>query len=137
MSPLFIEGGKIKLMIKTEQHTLNYRFMKGITMKAQYNKRKGGYSAELANNILDRSKAIHSLSETLEPQMKFEDGKRTDEVIAYKGWFSQSGLPPFEVKFTDQVKLPPYLSIITFDYLQACEVNYNIYFKADGINEVK
>ncbi|EQC82556.1 hypothetical protein LLT1_15125, partial [Lactococcus cremoris subsp. cremoris TIFN1] len=57
-------------------------------MKAQYNRRKGGYSAELASNILDRSKAIHSLSETLEPQMKFEDGKRTDEVIAYKGWFS-------------------------------------------------
>lgn len=106
-------------------------------MKAQYNKRKGGYSAELANNILDRSKATHSLSETLEPQMKFENGKRTDEVIAYKGWFSQSGLPPFEVKFTDQVKLPPYLSIITFDHLQACEVNYNIYFKADGFKEVK
>ncbi|EQC95691.1 hypothetical protein LLT3_13920 [Lactococcus cremoris subsp. cremoris TIFN3] len=31
-------------------------------MKAQYNKRKGGYSAELANNILDRSKD-HSLIE--------------------------------------------------------------------------
>lgn len=106
-------------------------------MKAQYNKRKGGYSAELASNILDSSKSVHSLSEALEPQMKFEDGKRTDEIVAYKAWFSQNGLPPFEVKFSEQVKLPPYLSVITFDNIQACEVSYNIYFKADNIKEVK
>ncbi|EAF0603850.1 hypothetical protein CDS02_04570 [Listeria monocytogenes] len=106
-------------------------------MKAKFQKRQGGYSIELANNILDGSKPIQSLSLELEPQFKFEDNQRTDEVVAYKGWFSQAGLPPFEVKFENQVKLPPYLSVISFDNIQACEVGYNIYFKANDIKEVK
>lgn len=100
-------------------------------------RRGGGYSAELALKILDSSKSIHSLCLNLEPQMKFEDGKRTDEVQAYKAWFCQSGLPPFEVKFEEQVKLPAFLSVVTFDNIQACEVSYNVYFKADNLKEVK
>lgn len=100
-------------------------------------RRGGGYSAELALKILDSSKSIHSLSLNLEPQMKFEDGKRTDEVQAYKAWFCQSGLPPFEVKFEEQVKLPAFLAVVTFDNVQACEVSYNVYFKADNLKEVK
>ncbi|MDT2888099.1 MULTISPECIES: hypothetical protein [Lactococcus] len=106
-------------------------------MKAKFQKRTGGYTPELANNILDSSKPIHSLSLELEPQFKFEDNKRTDEVVAYKAWFTQAGLPPFEVKFEHQIKLPPYLAVITFDDLQACEVSYNIYFRANEIKEVK
>lgn len=106
-------------------------------MKAKFQKRTGGYTPELANIILDSSKPIHSLSLELEPQFKFEDNKRTDEVAAYKAWFTQADLPPYEVKFENQIKLPPYLSVITFDNLQACEVSYNIYFRADDIKEVK
>ncbi len=105
-------------------------------MKAKFQKRQGGYSTELATNILDSSKPIHSLSIELEPQFKFEGNQRTDEVAAYKGWFSQAGLPPFEVKFENQVKLPSYLSVISFENIQACEVGYNIYFKANDIKEV-
>lgn len=106
-------------------------------MKAKFQKRQGGYSSELAHNILDSSKPIHSLSVELEPQFKFEDKKRTNEVFGHKAWFSQAGLPPFEVKFETQIKLPPYLSVISFDNIQACEVSYNVYFKADNIKEVK
>ena len=64
------------------------------------NKRSGGYSASLATQIVDSSKPIHSLSLELEAQMKFEDGKRTKEIQAYKAWFSQEGLTPLKpVKF--------------------------------------
>ncbi|KAA8711986.1 hypothetical protein F4V47_07065 [Lactococcus garvieae subsp. garvieae] len=106
-------------------------------MKAKFQKRQSGYSSEFAQSILDYSKPIHSLSVELEPQMKFVDNQRTGEVAAYKAWFSQSGLPPFEVKFENQIKLPPYLSVVTFDDIQACEVSYNIYFRANDIKEVK
>lgn len=47
------------------------------------------------------------------------------------------GLPPFQVKFLEMPTLPDYLSLVSFDNLQACEVNYNVYFKADALREVK
>lgn len=106
-------------------------------MKFNNSRRSSGYSSDLANKILDTSKPIHSLSNELEPQQKFEDNKPTGEIIAYKSWFTQSGLPPFEVKFTEEIKLPAYLTVIEFINLQAVEVGYNIYFKADGLKEVK
>lgn len=67
--------------------------------------------------------------------MKMEN--RRDEIVAYKAWFGQKGLPPFQVKFLEEPELPEYLSLITFDNLQACEVNYNVYFRANGFKEVK
>ena len=100
------------------------------------NTRGGGYSATLAAQLFDISKPIHSLSLELEPQMKFEDGKRTDEVQAYKAWFTQAGLPPFEVKFETKVSLPAYLSVVEFDNIEACEVSYNVYFRAVDLKEV-
>ncbi|MDC0825844.1 hypothetical protein [Lactococcus petauri] len=106
-------------------------------MKSNNIKRQGGYSADLANQIVNGSKPVQSLSVELETQFKFEENKRTDEIVAYKAWFTQSGLPPFEVKFAEQIALPSYLSVIQFIDLQACEVGYNIYFRASGIKEVK
>ena len=106
-------------------------------MKSNNIKRQGGYSTDLANQIADGSKPFHSLSVELEPQVKFEENKRTDEIVAYKAWFTQAGLPPFEVKFDEQINLPSYLSVIQFIDLQACDVGYNIYFRASGIREVK
>lgn len=106
-------------------------------MKFNNSHRASGYSATLANSILDASKPIHCLSTELEPQQKFEDKKPTGEIVSYKAWFTQSGLPPFEVKFTDRVKLPAYLSVVEFDNIQAVEVSYNVFFKANGLKEVK
>lgn len=99
--------------------------------------KKGGYSAQIANDYIDHKQTIHSLSIELEKQFRFEDGKPTKEVTGYKAWFTQEGLPPFVVKFSEAIKLPNYLSLIQFDNLEACEVNYNVYFKASGITEVK
>jgi len=99
--------------------------------------RKGGYSTITANEYIDNKLGIYCLSTELEPQQLFEDGKPTGEIIAYKATFIQEGLEPFQVKFENKIKLPDFMSLIQFDNLQAVEVRYNVYFKADGIKEVK
>lgn len=99
--------------------------------------RQGGYSTNTANEYIDNKQGIYCLSTELEPQQLFEDGKPTGEIIAYKATFIQEGLEPFQVKFEDKIKLPDFMSLIQFDNLQAVEVRYNVYFKADGIKEVK
>ena len=35
------------------------------------------------------------------------------------------------------IVLPSYMSLVQFDNLQACEVGFNVYFKADNVKEVK
>lgn len=101
------------------------------------NQRKGGYSATTAQQYININQALYSLSTDLEPQMKFVNGKPTKEIIAYKAWFSQEGLPPFQVKFTSEVELPAYMAMVELEALEACEVNYNVYFRASDIKEVK
>ena len=105
-------------------------------MKIKPQNRKGGDSNQIAEQYVNLQAPIHLLSDELEAQQKFEDGKPTDEIVAYKAWFGQRGLPPFQVKFLEKPALPEYLSLITLDNLQACEVNYNVYFRADGLKEV-
>lgn len=104
-------------------------------MKTRY--KKGGYSAQTANEYIDNKQPIRSLSVELDKQFRFEDGKPTKDITGYKAWFTQEGLPPFIVKFVDEPKLPAYMSAVRLDGLLACEVNYNVYFKADGLTEVK
>ena len=99
--------------------------------------RKGGYSTITANEYIDNKQGIYCLSTELEPQQLFEDGKPTGEIVAYKATFIQEGLEPFQVKFESKIKLPDFMCLIQFDNLQAVEVRYNVYFKADGIKEVK
>ncbi|HGD3257405.1 TPA: hypothetical protein ACIOC9_001671 [Streptococcus agalactiae] len=98
---------------------------------------KGGYTTTLADKIISPKQPIYSLSTELKPQQRFEDGKPTGEIIAYKSWFVQEGQDPFQVKFEEKIKLPAFQSMIQFDTLQACEVKYNIYFKANGLKEVR
>ena len=105
------------------------------TMKTR--NRKGGYSANTATEYIDIKQSIHCLSTELEPHMRFEDGQPTGEIIAHKAWFSQKGLPPFQVKFESEVTLPNYMAMVEFDNLEACEVGYNVYFRASGVKEVK
>ena len=98
---------------------------------------KGGYTTTLADKIISQKQPIYSLSTELEPQQRFEDGKPTREIVAYKAWFVQEGQDPFQVKFENKIELPDFQSMIQFVTLQACEVKYNNYFKADDIKEVR
>lgn len=100
-------------------------------------RRNGGYSIETANNYIDSTQPIYSLSIDLEVQHRWQDNRPTDEVAGYKAWFSQEGQEPFEVKFDNQIKLPDYLAKVNFDNLEACEVRSKVYFKADSLKEVK
>ena len=43
--------------------------------------RKGGYSANTATEYIDIKQAIYCLSTEVEPQIKFDDGLPTGEVI--------------------------------------------------------
>lgn len=99
--------------------------------------KKSGYSSQTAFEYISCDEAIYSLSSELEVQQHFEDGKPTGEIIGYKGWFVQKGLDPFQVKFTEKIDLPKFMSLVQFRNLQACEVRHRVYFKADGIKEVK
>lgn len=99
--------------------------------------RKGGYSAETAATYVDQSQPVYSLSVELEPQHKWENNEPTEEIVGYRGWFSQKGLEPFQVKFSNQVKLPEYLAKVNLNSLEACEVRGQVYFRAADLKEVK
>ena len=45
---------------------------------------KGGYTTTLADKIISQKQPIYSLSTELEPQQRFEEGKPTGEIVAYK-----------------------------------------------------
>lgn len=105
-------------------------------MKARFNK-KSSYTQEKAAEYIEAKEKIYCVSTECEAQFKYEDNKRTDEIIGYRAWFSQEGLPPFQVKFNHDVKLPKYMSLVEFDNLQGIEIHYNVYFKADDVIEVK
>lgn len=47
-------------------------------MKTNSLKRQSGYTSNLASQIVDTSKSIHSLSLELTPQFKFVDKVRTE-----------------------------------------------------------
>ncbi|QDW98244.1 hypothetical protein [Staphylococcus agnetis] len=99
--------------------------------------KKGGYSIRVAREYIDPSLPIYSLSTELEIQYRFDEKKPTNDISSYKAWFIQEGLPPFTVKFIEEVTLPTFQALVSFENLQACEVNRNVYFKADNIKEVK
>ena len=99
--------------------------------------RKSGYSTNTASEYIDSKQGIYCLSTELETQIKFENGQPTGEIIAYKAWFSQKGLPPFRVKFENEIELPSYMTLVQLDNLQACEVGFNVYFKAENVKGIK
>lgn len=99
-------------------------------MKISNQKSLIGYSRQTAFKYISEDKPIYCLSQELTPQQGFKDGRPTGEIVSYKLWCSQEGLPPFEVKVQDKLDLPPYLTEISFIDLEACEIKNNVYFKA-------
>lgn len=103
-------------------------------MKAR---KTNGYSSEIARLYIKSSQPVYSLSTELEQQRKWRNNQPTDEIVGYRAWFTQEGLPPFQVKFSQQIKLPGYLKKIEFQDLEACEVRNNVYFRASDLKEVE
>lgn len=99
--------------------------------------RRSGYSYVVANAYIKNSQPVYSLSTELERQRKWRNNQPTDEIVGYRAWFTQEGLPPFQVKFSQQIKLPAYLKKVEFQDLEACEVRNDVYFRASNIKEVQ
>lgn len=99
-------------------------------------KRTSGYSAEVAKIYVSNATKVLLLSTELQKQVKWVDHKPTDEVTGYK---ILCGMPNdyFTVKFDKQIALPPFGSQVKFKGLEACEVENNVWFKAEDIEEVK
>lgn len=99
-------------------------------------KKTSGYSADLAKIYISDKTEVLLLSTELQKQFKWVNGKPTDEVTGYK---VLCGIPDdyFFVKFDKKVALPQFGSIVKLAGLEACEVEKNVYFRAEGIEEVK
>jgi hypothetical protein len=97
-------------------------------------KRTSGYSEEVANRYVSEDTDVVLLSTKPEPRVKWENHRPTDEVTSYR---VLCGMPDdyFYVKFDKKVKLPPYKSSVKFKHLQACEVDNNVWFKVEDIEE--
>lgn len=100
-------------------------------------KRKSGYSKDVAKMYIPSDTQIFSLSTELTQQVKWVDGKPTNEVTGYQAWFVAEGTEPFKVKFAKKVNLPEMLTQTSLENLEACEVGSNVYFKATGIEVIK
>lgn len=96
-----------------------------------------GYSNGVANRYIDNNKPVYSISVELDSQYRWEDGQPTSKVVGYKAWFTQEGLPPFSVKFSDEIDLPKYMSIVEFEGLEGCEIKNNVYFRATSVKKIK
>lgn len=99
-------------------------------------KQSSGYSADLAKLYLPEGTEVVLLSTKLAKQVKWDGGKPTDQVTGYK---ILCGMPDdfFTVKLSKKVSLPTFCSRIKFKGLEACEVEKNVYFRAENIEEAK
>lgn len=98
---------------------------------------QSSYSLETSKKYITEEKPIYNVSSEIETQYKYIEHKRTNEVTGYKIYFTQEGVNPFAVKFTKQPSLPPFLSEVKLDNLEAIEIRSNVYFRAEGIRVVK
>lgn len=125
-------GGWIgELLIADTTNLTRYKVMKT-------KNKKSSYSLETAVKYIQDDKPIYNVSSEIETQLVWtDDGKRTDEVAGYKIYFSQEGVNPFAVKFAKMPSLPPFLSEVKLDNLEAIEIRSNVYFRAEGVRVVK
>lgn len=98
---------------------------------------QNAYNEETARQYISNDKPIINVSSEVEIQYKWIDGKRTDEITGYKLYFSQEGVNPFAVKFEKKPTLPPFLSEVKLDKLEAIEIRSNVYFRSEGVRVVK
>lgn len=98
---------------------------------------QSSYSSETTGKYIVDDKPIYNISSEVETQYNYIEKKRTDEVKGYKLYFSQEGVNPFAVKFAKMPSLPPFLSEVKLDNLEAIEIRSNVYFRAEGVRVVK
>lgn len=98
---------------------------------------QNAYNEETAKQYIINDKPIINVSSQVETQYNWIEGKRTDEITGYKLYFSQEGVNPFVVKFEKKPTLPPFLSEVKLDKLEAIEIRSNVYFRSEGVRVIK
>jgi len=98
---------------------------------------QNAYNEETAKQYISDDKPTINISSEVETQYNWIDGKRTDEVTGYKLYFTHEGVNPFVVKFVKKPSLPPFLSEVKLDKLEAIEIRSNVYFRSEGVRVVK
>lgn len=98
---------------------------------------KNNYDEATAKKYLSEEKPIINVSSEIEIQRKWNGEKYTDETAAYRIYVVQEGVNPFAVKFEKKPKLPPFLSEVTLEKLEAIEIRSKVYFRAESIEEKK
>lgn len=99
----------------------------------------GGYSVKLAKDLVGDA-SLFAVGAGLVPHYAWDDtlSRYTDELVSYSLAVSAEGLEPFEVKLPSGVTFDgDFLSRVSFDGLQACQVRGQVYFKADDVKAVK
>lgn len=95
------------------------------------------YNETTAQKYISDNSPIISISSEIEVQYNWIEKKRTDEITGYKLYFVQEGVSPFSVKFTKKPVLPPFLSEIKLNKLEAIEIKNSVYFRASEIEGIK
>ena len=102
--------------------------------------RQNCYSEETRRMIVPDETTIYLISTELTPVKKWDNHKPTDQIASYRAYFTspeiQNGVP-FSVKFSNEIKLPSYLSKVTLTDFVACLIGDNVYFKASDVKEKK
>lgn len=95
------------------------------------------YNEITSQKYISGNAPIISISSEIEVQYNWIEKKRTDKITGYKLYFVQEGVSPFPVKFTKKPVLPPFLSEVKLDKLEAIEIRPNVYFRSIGIEVIK
>lgn len=101
--------------------------------------RKPGYSEETRKGVFPDNTKLFLISQVAIPVQEWEDHHPTGKIKGYRLWVTSPDAPePFYITFKNEVhSLPPYLSQISLNDWEGCEVRSNIYFRASGLEVVK
>ena len=92
------------------------------------------YNEPLAKEALD-GQDVMLAGPLAVKQYKYVDNVRTDEVAGFQIWVATPENNPFKIKFLEEPDLSDFAigDLIDFDKIEACNINGNIYFRAEGL----
>lgn len=110
-------------------------------MIKRFNSFKSGYTSEKAAEVVDLDQPFVNVTVVPEPVRKYDEvNHKYGEKIGYNYYAAQpsgQGQNPIRVKILGNKQKSKFGDQVLLNNLVACEVNGNIYFKADSITKVE
>ena len=107
---------------------------------SSFKKVSGGYSADLANQLLEGVSGLTVVGSGLVPQYVWDSEAKsyTDDLESYSLAVGAPEVEPFSVKLPAESSGDfAFGSHVRFDGLEACQVRTNVYFRARSVKVVK